>query len=94
MSRALEQALVTEQDRLRQSPSLAEIFLNPKTNSVYRQGDVIKRVKYAQTLKEVSENGYEAFYRGTLTPIMVDEINKNGTKLKRLTLLNGLIILF
>lgn len=79
VSRVLASALKTEEERIKQSVPLAEIFINPKTNAVYQHGDVIKRLKYADTLKNISENGYEAFYRGFLTPIIVEEINKNGS---------------
>lgn len=71
-------ALKIEEERIKQSRSLAELFVNPKTKSVYQRGDVIRFIKYGNTLKNISENGYELFYRGQLTPIIVDEINKNG----------------
>lgn len=78
VSRSLAQALESDHERIKNSRSLAEIFVNPKTGSIYKQGNVIKRVKYANTLKNISENGYEVFYRGALASSVVQEINKNG----------------
>lgn len=57
---------------------LSEMFVNPSTRKVYARNDVIKREKYAQTLRLISKYGYQAFYNGPLTKLMIDEINKNG----------------
>lgn len=78
VSKTLSSVLKSAEDLINASPSLAEIFINPKTMSVYQQGDVIKRPKYGNTLKNISENGYEVFYRGALTNLLVNEINQNG----------------
>lgn len=78
MSKSLSEALNLKEEQIKKSPSLAEVFVNAKTKTVFKQGDLIKRIKYANTLRNISENGYETFYRGDLASTVVREINKNG----------------
>lgn len=54
------------------------MFVNPITDSVYVKGDIIRRPKYAQTLRTIAEFGYQAFYDGALTDLIVKEMNDNG----------------
>ncbi|XP_043065801.1 scoloptoxin SSD14-like [Drosophila bipectinata] len=60
----LAAALVFEEKRIRNEPSMAEIFINPKTNDIYREGEIIYRPKLAETLEIVANEGPESIYRG------------------------------
>ncbi|KAH8256067.1 hypothetical protein KR026_006723, partial [Drosophila bipectinata] len=60
----LAAALVYEEKRIRNEPSMAEIFINPKTNNIYREGEIMYRPKLAETLTIVADEGPESIYRG------------------------------
>ncbi len=57
---------------------MAEIFINNKTNQTYKENEIITMPKLAKTLKIISEENVTAFYNGSLTQLIVDEINENG----------------
>lgn len=78
VSKALAVALKDKEQLIKNNTALTEMYVNPATNSVYQQGDVIKRIRFASTLRILAEQGHTAFYDGVLTPLIVDEINKNG----------------
>lgn len=61
-------------------PSIREIYVNPVTNKTYRLGEKIKRLKLAETLEIIAEEGVEAMYGGgRLAQALVRDIReKNG----------------
>ena len=77
LSRALAKSLRSK-EVIKNNTGLREIFVNPLTNDFYKENDTIKMPKLARTLKNISESGYELFYKGALTPIIVSEINRSG----------------
>ena len=77
LSRALAKSLRSK-EVIKNNTGLREIFVNPLTNDFYKENDTIRMPKLARTLKNLSESGYELFYKGALTPIIVSEINRNG----------------
>ncbi|KAH8420285.1 hypothetical protein KR009_008774 [Drosophila setifemur] len=64
VSRYLAGVLEREEERIRSEPSMAEIFVNPKTDNVYRRGEVMYRHMLAETLEVVANEGAEVIYRG------------------------------
>lgn len=78
ISLALAETLRIRENFVRNNTALREWFINPATNSIYKKGDIIKCPKLAATFREISENGYETFYRGSLAAKIVKEINQNG----------------
>lgn len=61
------------------SPTLAEIFIDPKTNDVYQEGDLVKRIKLAETFEIIQKEGVDAIYNnGTIGRGMVEDIQKAG----------------
>lgn len=61
------------------SPSLSDVFINPKTNDVYEIGQYIKREKLAETLELIAAKGADTLYNnGTLAQRLVDDIKKEG----------------
>ncbi|KAH8295985.1 hypothetical protein KR018_008981, partial [Drosophila ironensis] len=64
VSRYLARVLEREEERIRNEPSMAEIFINPKTDSVYRQGETMYRHMLAETLEMVANEGAQVIYRG------------------------------
>lgn len=61
------------------SPTLAEVFVDPNTNDVYRIGDTIKRTKLAETLQIIQSEGVSAMYdNGTIAQMFVQDIQAAG----------------
>lgn len=62
------------------SPSLVEVFINPKTGRLFNVGDRIKRPKLAESLEIIANEGPDTMYtaNGTLANLMVDEIHELG----------------
>lgn len=61
------------------SPSLAEIYIDPKTNNVYQIGDKIRRTKLAKTLEIIQSEGVSAMYsNGSIGRMMVEDIQAAG----------------
>lgn len=57
------------------SPTLSKIYIDPKTNDVYRIGDTIKRNKLAKTLEIIQSEGVNAMYNnGTIAQMFVEDI--------------------
>ncbi|XP_030380992.1 scoloptoxin SSD14 [Scaptodrosophila lebanonensis] len=64
VSRYLANVLDTHGDHIRQEPSMAEIFVNPKTDELYKEGEIMYRHMLAETLEIVANEGPEVIYRG------------------------------
>lgn len=61
------------------SPSLSEIYINPETKDVYREGDLIRRNKLAETFEILQKEGADSMYNnGTIAQLIVKDINDNG----------------
>lgn len=78
ISKALAGALQLRENFVLNNDQLKEYFVNPKTNKVYKENDTVKMVKLGLTMKFLSEFGPDAFYNGTLTNLIVSEMNENG----------------
>ncbi|KAK0081381.1 hypothetical protein PV325_012278 [Microctonus aethiopoides] len=72
------ETLKTKLPQIRAEPSLAEILIDPKTNSTWTIGDKIKRPKLMETLKIIAEHGIDVFYNGSLGEAIVKEIQNFG----------------
>lgn len=58
---------------------MSEVFLNPETNSVWKVGERIKRLKLAETLEIIADEGADTLYNnGTIANLLVDEIREMG----------------
>ena len=55
-----------------------EIFFNPETDDVWKEGDVYTRENFAQTLEAIAENGAEEFYTGQVAKDMIDDLTNLG----------------
>lgn len=54
------------------------IFINPKTNNVYKTGEKYKRPKLAETLRVIAKEGGDAIHKGSLTKRLVKDIQNKG----------------
>ena len=78
MSRVLKSNKATLMTNGNTSRGLSELFIDPKTNDVYKYNDVIRLPKLGATLQILAQQGHDAFYNGVLTGFIVSEINENG----------------
>ncbi|MCI4235398.1 gamma-glutamyltransferase [Dickeya dianthicola] len=69
--------LDTTVKRFKQDPESARIFLHPD-GSALQPGDKLVQTDLAATLQTISDQGPEAFYRGTLPQIIEDAAKKSG----------------
>ena len=54
-------------------------FYNNKTGKYFRQGDIIKRPEYAETLRKIGESGSSnIFYKGEMGKAIVQELADLG----------------
>ncbi|XP_076392246.1 glutathione hydrolase 1 proenzyme isoform X2 [Megachile rotundata] len=66
--------LSNKESLIRAEKSMAEILINPVTNSTWKVNDRIKRPRLAETLKLIAEHGPKIFYNGTMGDVLVEEI--------------------
>ena len=55
-----------------------DIFINPETGDVWKEGDSYKRENLGRTLREISKNGFEEFYTGETAKNLVKDIQEAG----------------
>ncbi|XP_028522783.1 glutathione hydrolase 1 proenzyme isoform X5 [Apis cerana] len=83
VTKYLESYLSSKESSIRAEKSLAEILINPTTNSLWKVGDRIKRPRLAETLKLIANNGPDIFYNGNMTDNLVKEISAFKGIIKR-----------
>lgn len=78
VTHALAKSIKKEEKGIRADPGLSGVYLNQQTGEIAKENDVIKNPKLARTLEIIGAENITAFYNGSLTQIMVDEMNANG----------------
>ncbi|KAH0564713.1 glutathione hydrolase 1 proenzyme-like [Cotesia glomerata] len=63
---------------IKSEPTLAEILINPQTNSTWTAGDRLKRPQLAETLKLIARYNASIFYNGSMGEKIVKEIQSLG----------------
>ncbi|XP_057325010.1 scoloptoxin SSD14-like [Microplitis mediator] len=74
----LAQVLLGKISYIKAEPTLAEILINPRTNSTWKVGDRIKRPRLAETLKVIAKYNVSVFYNGSMGEEIVKEIQGFG----------------
>ncbi|PWZ01586.1 hypothetical protein BCV70DRAFT_199018 [Testicularia cyperi] len=59
-------------------PVWSEIFVDPATGELKKQGDLVRRTAYAETLQTISTKGPRAFYEGPIAKSIVETVQKTG----------------
>lgn len=61
------------------SPTIADVFVDPRTNTTYRTGDYIKRHDLIETLELLAQEGTDTLYNnGTVAQRLVKDIQEEG----------------
>ncbi|CAH1780974.1 unnamed protein product [Owenia fusiformis] len=59
-------------------PGLRNLYTDPSTGELKKEGDLLQMPKYAETLELIAEQGPDVFYQGELADTMVEEIQAAG----------------
>lgn len=59
-------------------PGLKSVFVDKKTGEVFKEGDIYKHPKMAETLQRISDNGADEFYSGEVARNLVKDISVAG----------------
>ncbi|KAL5277598.1 hypothetical protein ACFFRR_002681 [Megaselia abdita] len=78
VSTHMRMAMVSSEKRIMDEPSMREVFVNPKTNKIWEEGDIITRPKLAETLEIIAKDGADAFYKGDLGKRFADDVKALG----------------
>lgn len=74
----LAMKLEEKQEGVLSEASLKESFFNNDTNEVFKEGEILKRPLFANTLQEIAEKGAEEFYSGELGKKFVKDVQQIG----------------
>ena len=55
------------------------MYVNKETGGLYRKGEVLKLPAIAATLETLATEGAMAFYNGSLTQAILDDISDHGS---------------
>ncbi|XP_067298515.1 glutathione hydrolase 1 proenzyme-like, partial [Pseudorasbora parva] len=87
IGKALANAITVERHAMLNSKILSEVFCDLNNNPL-KVNDMIRFPKLADTLKKIAEEGPDAFYDGSLTQTIVDDIKAAGGIITREDLKN------
>ncbi|PWN50654.1 hypothetical protein IE53DRAFT_387014 [Violaceomyces palustris] len=63
---------------MKDKPEWAEIFVDPITGELVKEGDTIRRESYARTLERIAKEGVDVFYQGSIAESMVEKVREEG----------------
>ncbi|KAG5666825.1 hypothetical protein PVAND_014835 [Polypedilum vanderplanki] len=80
VSNYLQDVFARYEERIFNEPSLREIFIDPETNKLYKEGEKVKRLKLAETLEIIARDGANAIYGGgEIGRMLIEDVQKmNG----------------
>lgn len=76
VSQRVHRHMVIELEKLRKYPSTSKIYL--KNGEPFKPGDVVVNKDYARSLRVLSEEGRDAFYKGELGQKIIEYSKTNG----------------
>ncbi|TKR89156.1 hypothetical protein L596_013300 [Steinernema carpocapsae] len=67
-------------DQILEDTSLKSVFVSPATGDIYKEGDVMRNPKLAETLRKLSTSGdpTKLFYKGAMADEIIEEMDENG----------------
>lgn len=75
---SLAGALQSAKDQVLADPGLRQVFVDPNTGDVYKQGDVYINQQLCKTMETISAEGVDVLYTGQLAEDLVNEIQQLG----------------
>ncbi|XP_034477501.1 scoloptoxin SSD14-like [Drosophila innubila] len=79
VSKSLAGNLVRFEEIIMKEISLSEIFINPATQAIYQEGEIMFRRVLADTLEIIAKEGPEVIYRsGRIGRMLVEDIKEMG----------------
>ncbi|XP_035247677.1 glutathione hydrolase 1 proenzyme-like isoform X1 [Anguilla anguilla] len=78
VSRALAGAIASNKDTILSDEALCEVFCDPSKKNILKEKDIITFPKLARTYEQLSVEGPEAFYNGTMAQNIVNDIKARG----------------
>lgn len=79
VSNYFAETLQVQKDLVMKTPGLREILVDPKTNDVFVEGDIMKRPVLAATLEAIAEEGADSIYKmGKIGRQLLDDIKEHG----------------
>lgn len=75
---SLAQTLKRLNTTIFKTPGLKRTYVNPVTGACYREGEILKRPLLAETLTQIANDGYLAFYNGSLSSSIIQDL-KNAS---------------
>ncbi|KAL4229164.1 Gamma-glutamyltranspeptidase 1 [Mactra antiquata] len=92
--KSLEEALVDfvqsypNENITEKFPQFVKLYSNPKTGKWLKEGDILQLPELGETLKLIATEGADAFYNGSLTKKILDELNAAKSIITQADLLN------
>jgi gamma-glutamyltranspeptidase/glutathione hydrolase len=77
VSYAHSSGLTSREERLNKNPEAARLLLR-KDGTAYEVGEKWRQKDLAKTLKEISKNGRDGFYRGKVAKLIAEDMAANG----------------
>uniref|UniRef100_A0A914RV68 Uncharacterized protein n=1 Tax=Parascaris equorum TaxID=6256 RepID=A0A914RV68_PAREQ len=88
VSAFMEQLLQYKRESILNEPTMMHAFMNPLTNDLYKEGDLLRNMELAQTLRRlaISSDPVKLFYRGDIAREVDNEMIEHGGFLKKVDL--------
>lgn len=92
----LEDALKTRESFIFAEPTLKEIFVDPRTNQTWKEGDILKRPALARSLEIIAEEGGDALYskNGSLFDNFMKDLRNIGSIITEEDMLNYKLVVY
>ncbi|RXN31309.1 gamma-glutamyltranspeptidase 1-like protein [Labeo rohita] len=78
VGRALALAINETSDKVLNNAALCEVFCGSHNKTILKEKDMVRFFQLAQTYKKIAEEGADAFYSGSLTQDILDDIKAAG----------------
>jgi gamma-glutamyltranspeptidase / glutathione hydrolase / leukotriene-C4 hydrolase len=73
---------------IRNNKEWSDLYIDKETNQLYAEGSLLKNAKLAKTFETIANEGEKAFYNGSLTDKIIEEVKSNGSILQKEDLQN------